>query len=138
MLHPLMVDGSPHWEARFPQAVWPAYEEFTIFLGLVWDHLGLPALTPAQHEVAHWLQYGVDTSEMVGLVGRKRASGIRKLKDELMYHRRESILRAFRFLGMKILHERIEMRAGQKLRRDAKRAFDEPTPLPSPVPTPTP
>ena len=94
MLKPLMVDGAPHWESRFPQEVWPAYEEFTTFLGLVWDHLGLPVLTAAQYEVAHWLQYGVDTSVFKEMVGKKREAGIRKLKDELMYQRREAILRA--------------------------------------------
>lgn len=62
-MQPYMIDGKPHWETRFPSEVWPAYEEFRNYLVIVWDHLGLPYPTEAQFEIAHRLQYGLDTWE---------------------------------------------------------------------------
>lgn len=35
-----------------------AYSDFKVFLFLLWKHLGLPAPTPAQYEMADWLQNG--------------------------------------------------------------------------------
>lgn len=88
MLKPLMVDGRPHWEANFPPAVHGAFEDFRNFLFLVWQHLGLPAPTPAQYEIAHRLQYGLDTIEWAELGD--------EWDDTLP---REDIIRCFRSLG---------------------------------------
>lgn len=91
MLLPLMIDGKPHWEYRFPEEVWPAFEEFPVFLALVWDHLGLPDPTKAQLEVAHRLQYGADTAEWENLTEDERIV--------LLSEPREDIIRAFRGMG---------------------------------------
>lgn len=91
MLNPLLMNGKPHWEAQFPQEIWPAYEDFRNFLYLVWQHLGLPDPTPAQYEIAHRLQYGVDTVEIEELAEEEVA---RILKAP-----REDIIRCFRSLG---------------------------------------
>jgi hypothetical protein len=85
MLKPLQLEGRPHWEVVFPQEVWGAYEDFRNFLYLVWKHLGLPEPTPAQYEIAHRLQHGVDTAEAADGV---EVSGPR-----------EDIIRCFRSLG---------------------------------------
>ena len=99
MLRPLMVGGRPHWEKRFPEVVWPAYEDFRNFLTLAWDHLGLPAPTPAQLEVAHRLQYGVDSVEFDALLAEYGGSA-QSLLEALQYDKpHEDIIRAFRALG---------------------------------------
>jgi hypothetical protein len=88
MLKPLMVDGRPHWETNFPKEVWGAFDDFRNFLFLVWQHLGLPAPTPAQYEIAHRLQFGLDTVEWV------------EMGDEWdVTLPREDIIRCFRSLG---------------------------------------
>ncbi|MDR3474498.1 MAG: phage terminase large subunit [Devosia sp.] len=92
----LVKDGAgldvevPHWFDK-PEEDWAAYEEFTDFLAKVWDHLGLPAPTLAQNEIAHRLQYGYDTVESVLLSEDERHS--------LYNNPREDIIRAFRGLG---------------------------------------
>lgn len=91
MLKPLQVDGRPHWEAHFPEEVWPAFEDFRNFLCLLWDHLGLPEPTPAQLEIAHRLQYGADSVEWETLSSLEQAA--------LMSNVREDIIRAFRGVG---------------------------------------
>ena len=63
MLKPEFVDGGPHWLSTMPEEVHPAFEDFRNFLFLVWSHLGLPEPTKAQYEIAHRLQYGVDSSQ---------------------------------------------------------------------------
>ena len=73
MLKPLMVNDRPHWETRFPEEVWPAFEEFRNFLAVTWDHLGLPVPTPAQYQIAHRLQYGADSVELETLTARGNA-----------------------------------------------------------------
>lgn len=88
MLKPLMVDGRPHWETNFPEEVWGAFEDFRNFLFLVWQHLGLPAPTPAQYEIAHRLQYGLDTVEWLEMGAEWDAT-----------RPREDIIRCFRSLG---------------------------------------
>lgn len=60
MLPPLQVDGRPHWETKWPEEMWPLFTDFRVFLAAVWEHLGLPEPTPAQYEIAHVLQHGVD------------------------------------------------------------------------------
>ena len=52
----------PHW-ALLPEDTWECFEHFPTFLKLVWSHLRLPKPTRAQLEIAHRLQYGVDTTE---------------------------------------------------------------------------
>lgn len=37
-------------------------EDFRIFVGFLWNHLGLPKPTPLQLNIAHYLQYGPDLS----------------------------------------------------------------------------
>ncbi len=99
MLKPLMVrlagpDGQevevPHWFDK-PEEDWLAYEEFPVFLRRVWDHLGLPAPTLAQLEIAHRLQYGYDSYEQEMLTPEQALA----LYDQP----REDIIRAFRSLG---------------------------------------
>ncbi len=101
MLQPLMIDGRPHWETRFDEALWPAFEDFRNFLTITWKHLGLPAPTPAQYEAAHRLQYGVDTAEFDDMFESGTWETTRELKEHLMYNGdvREDIIRAFRALG---------------------------------------
>lgn len=86
-----MVDGEPHWVHRFPDSVHPAFEDFRNFLSVTWKHLGLPPPTPAQYEIAHRLQYGLDTSEYEDAVEAHR--------EEIYSKPREDIIRCFRSLG---------------------------------------
>lgn len=86
-----MVDGRPHWETRFHEAYWPAFEDFRNCLALGWDHLGLPPPTKAQLEIAHRLQYGMDSYEWTILTEEER--------EDRMTRVREDIIRAFRGLG---------------------------------------
>ena len=66
-----------------PEEVYPAFEDFRNFLFLAWSHLGLPDPTRAQDEIAHRLQYGIDSTEPeIDLQGP-----------------REDIIRCFRSLG---------------------------------------
>jgi hypothetical protein len=99
MLKPLMVriagpDGAevevPHWFDR-PEGDWAAYEEFSVLLERVWDHLGLPKPTAAQYQIAHRLQYGYDEYEATLLSEEER--------NALYWNPREDIIRAFRGLG---------------------------------------
>lgn len=87
----MMIGGRPHWEARFPEALWPAYEDMRNFLCLVWDHLNLPTPSRAQLEIAHRLQYGADTSEWATLSAEEQ--------EARTWGVREDIIRAFRGLG---------------------------------------
>ncbi len=98
MLHPLTVtldrDGElievPHWFDR-PEEDWEAYESFPHFLALVWEHLGLPAPTQAQLEIAHRLQHGYDSHEAKTL----SPEALKAIREGV----REDIIRAFRGLG---------------------------------------
>jgi hypothetical protein len=98
MLSPLIVrfkrDGKlvevPHWFDK-PESDWEAYESFQVFLAKVWEHLGLPALTRDQLEIAHRLQYGYD-SEEAKLLSEEE-------KQRLYNEPREDIIRAYRGLG---------------------------------------
>lgn len=91
MLQPLMAEGQLYWEREFPEEVWPAFTDFRNFLSIVWVHLGLPAPTRAQYEIAHRLQFGFDSVEAQFLTAEEiaRISGCP----------REDIIRAFRSLG---------------------------------------
>lgn len=99
MLKPFMLEveyegeqlSVPHWVVSRPEEEWELYESFPTFLAHVWKHLGLPAPTTAQYEIAHRLQYGYDSAEAESL------SEDRKLT---LYNKpREDIIRAFRGLG---------------------------------------
>lgn len=92
MLKPQFVDGGPHWLSTMPEEVHPAFEDFRNFLFLVWSHLGLPEPTKAQYEIAHRLQYGVDSSQK-----RRAARPHEDLWDTK--EPREDIIRCFRSLG---------------------------------------
>jgi hypothetical protein len=48
----------PWWTRDYAdhQEVWPVYEDFKVFLHLVWSHLGLPKPTPIQLDIADYLQ----------------------------------------------------------------------------------
>jgi len=49
------------WRDKLGEDLWPVYEDFKVFLTMVWDHIGLPAPTPAQYRIADFLQAkGVD------------------------------------------------------------------------------
>ena len=91
MLAPLLVTGRPHWEARFPKEIWPAFTDFRNFLALVWQHLGLPQPTPAQYEIAHRTHYGADSVEWSRLSSEERQARLAGV--------REDIIRAFRGIG---------------------------------------
>jgi len=90
----LVIEGTPHTVPHWfdkPEADWEAYESFPNFLCRVWDHIGLPAPTRAQLEIAHRLQYGYDSFE---------ASTLSVEEAERLYSQpREDIIRAFRGLG---------------------------------------
>lgn len=86
-----MAAGRPYWETLFPKEVWPAFEDFRNFLTLVWAHLGLPPPTQAQYEIAHRLQWGVDSFEWEGISELNRGSFSRDP--------RQDIIRAFRGIG---------------------------------------
>lgn len=97
MLQPLMEDGKdgkdgrPHWENDWPEDLWPVFEDFRVFLTILWDHLGLPEPTRAQREAAHRLQYGYDTHE-AGMLPEDRLYQLRTRP-------REDIVRCFRSMG---------------------------------------
>ena len=91
MLQPMLINGRPHWEDQFPEPVWAAFEDFRNFLYLTWQHLGLPEPTPAQYEIAHRLQFGLDTVEFEELAEEDR--------DKITKAPREDIIRCFRSLG---------------------------------------
>lgn len=99
MLPPMMLEETfegetvqvPHWVIKCPEEQWELYESFPLFLDRVWEHLGLPAPTPAQLEIAHRLQFGYDSYEDLILDEAAKAT----LRDEP----REDIIRAFRGLG---------------------------------------
>lgn len=90
-MKPMMIGDRPHWEVRFPEYLWPAYEDFRNFLCLAWDHLGLPAPTTAQLEIAHRLQYGADSIEWAAM---------EHVEQKLLQNRpRTDIIRCYRSLG---------------------------------------
>lgn len=91
MLNPQLIEGRPHWEHKFPEEVWPAFEDFRNFLAVVWMHLGLPEPTRAQYEMAHRLQYGADSVEWETLSALEKAA--------LLNNPREDIIRCFRGAG---------------------------------------
>lgn len=99
MLQPSMLQAEyegqvhevPHWVLERPEDEWELYESFPVFLTRVWEHLGLPAPTPAQYEIAHRLQYGYDSVEDLILD--------EAVKHTLYTKPREDIIRAFRGLG---------------------------------------
>lgn len=96
MLRPLMVDAAPHWQRRFPKEVWPAFEDFRNLLILVWDHLGLPSPTEEQLEIAHRLQWGMDSHELsLALIERT----IDEIIEDLYDGHTEDIIRAYRAIG---------------------------------------
>lgn len=45
-------------QTRNPSILPPELHDFRNFLYLVWKHLSLPAPTPIQYDIAHYLQYG--------------------------------------------------------------------------------
>ena len=55
---PVKPQVHPWWEAEYPEALWPAFTDFRSFVRLVWDHLKLPAPTPVQLDIAHYIQHG--------------------------------------------------------------------------------
>ncbi len=90
MLNPLQLNGKPHWLETMPEEVHPAFDDFRNFLFLAWQHLGLPSPTRAQYEIAHRLQYGIDSTERSEEMPREN------LQQQLP---REDIIRCFRSLG---------------------------------------
>lgn len=50
----------PWWRDDYPDhpSVWRMYEDFKVFLALVWAHLGLPPPTDVQLDMADYLQHG--------------------------------------------------------------------------------
>ena len=66
------------WRDHLPEEAWPLYEDFAFFAGEVWQHLGLPRLTPAQVRICAYLQAN---------------------DGELPVHGRASQVQAFRGIG---------------------------------------
>lgn len=91
MLEPMNIDGRPHWETLFPEEAWPFFTDFRNALEVIWDHLGLPEPTEAQLQIAHRLQYGVDSVEYASLDVLKRTT--------FMTEPRSDIIRCFRGIG---------------------------------------
>lgn len=54
------TDETPWWENKYPShpEVWRIYNDFEVFLKLIWDHLSLPVPTPVQIDIADYLQDG--------------------------------------------------------------------------------
>jgi hypothetical protein len=48
------------WRVKYASqpGVWAMYEDFKVFLHIVWAHLGLPIPTPVQLDMADYLQHG--------------------------------------------------------------------------------
>ncbi|MBF0621174.1 MAG: phage terminase large subunit [Magnetococcales bacterium] len=91
MLTPLIIEDRPHWHHLYDPVIWPVFDQFQLFLTLVWDHLGLPEPTNAQMEIAHRLQFGADSVEWNNLD--------KSQQDALLCTPREDIIRAFRGIG---------------------------------------
>src|ERR1044072_6217553 len=55
-----MEDCHKWWREKWPNQpdMWRIYEDFRVFLVLVWAHLNLPTPTPIQLDIANWLQHG--------------------------------------------------------------------------------
>lgn len=51
------TDTQP-WRKTEPEELWPVYENFAVFLCMVWAFLNLPPPTPVQLDQANYLQYG--------------------------------------------------------------------------------
>lgn len=49
---------TPWWRDEAPKNLWPAFEDFKVFLRLLWKHLKLPPPTPIQLDIADYLQNG--------------------------------------------------------------------------------
>lgn len=47
---------TPWWREAYPEDYWRIFEDFKVFLRLVWLHLRLPAPTPIQLDIADYLQ----------------------------------------------------------------------------------
>lgn len=54
------LEPYPWWRDQKPDWQWPMYEDFKVFLSLVWQFLNLPAPTRVQFDIADFLQYGGD------------------------------------------------------------------------------
>ncbi len=46
------------WREKYPKEDWKIFEDFRYFLFMVWAHLGLPAPTWVQYDIASYLQHG--------------------------------------------------------------------------------
>ena len=59
------------WRREYAEhrGVWPMYEDFSVFLRLVWNHLGLPEPTPVQLDIADFLQHGPRRGIIMGFRG---------------------------------------------------------------------
>lgn len=62
---------SPWWRKQYSDhpAVWAMYEDFKVFLRLVWAHLGLPPPTAVQLDMADYLQHGPRRKMISGFRG---------------------------------------------------------------------
>jgi hypothetical protein len=87
----MAIEGRPHWETRFPQEVWPFFEDFRNALTVTWQHLGLPEPTEAQLQIGARLQYGADSAEWESLDEDSK----RSLQD----NPRSDIIRCYRGAG---------------------------------------
>lgn len=53
-----LSDDKKWWRKEKPESEWRIYEDFRVFLFLVWKHLLLPPPTPVQYDIARFLQDG--------------------------------------------------------------------------------
>lgn len=66
-----VLEADMWWKRDYPNhpAVWKIYEDFKVFLAMVWKHLNLPVPTPAQNDIAEYLQYGTKRRIIQGFRG---------------------------------------------------------------------
>jgi hypothetical protein len=57
---PKALQVEPWWRDTYAgnPEIWPLFEDFKVFLAIVWAHLGLPKPTPIQLDIADYLQTG--------------------------------------------------------------------------------
>lgn len=97
---------SEPWWYEYPGD--PVRSDFRNFLFLVWEHLGLPAPTHAQYEIAYFLQHGwpgyatdPDSGQVVHYFGNQDAEPtyLERLAPPMDRQGRTDILEAFRGIG---------------------------------------
>lgn len=53
-----MASDAQWWREKYPEELWPLFEDFRVFLAHVWNFLNLPEPTLTQYLIASYLQHG--------------------------------------------------------------------------------